>query len=1196
MDDATTRQRQAADPQRSVWVGASAGTGKTKVLTDRVVRLMLAGTDPARILCLTFTKAAAAEMANRINQRLASWAVAGDDDLARSLAELNGRPPTPLETVAARRLFARVLDAAGGMKIQTIHAFCQSLLRRFPLEAGLPANFEVMDDRSAGEALAEAQAGVLAAARGDPDGALGQAVRRLTGALNEEDFASLLRELVMEQGRLRRILEHHGGLDGTLHAIRRQLQLTPQDSEASLLAAACADGAFAEGDLRAACAALAQGTGKTDAPRGQALQRWLDHPDQRRPLFADYEAIFLTREGEVRKILATAGARKANPRVDEILATEAQRLAAVKDRLRAAAVAEATTALLHLADAMLAAYLRRKNAHALLDFDDLILTAGALLSGRRDACAWVLYKLDGGLDHILIDEAQDTNPDQWAVVSALANEFFVGEGTRAADGPSGPRTLFVVGDEKQSIYSFQRADPAEFARMRLEFHQRITAAGQRFDRIDLETSFRSVAAVLRAVDAVFGQDDARDGVVLDPGATIQHVPFRKGMAGRVEVWPLITPDAAVEPTPWAPPVDHEQADDPAARLATTIAAQIARWLETGARLDSQDRPIVAGDVLVLVRRRNAFVPQLVRALKERGVPVAGVDRMVLTEQLAVMDLVAVARFLLMPEDDLTLATVLKGPFLGLSEEQLFAVAHKRTGSLWQALARKADADAAFRPAYDWLRDLAGRVDYGTPFSLFASLLARPCPADGGGARRALLGRLGPDANDPVDEFLTLSLGYTRNHVPSLEGFLHWLAAGRTEVKRELETGGGAVRIMTVHGSKGLQAPIVILPDSTGVPDKSPRILWPDAAALEAAGRDASGGHGGTGGRRTVPLYAPRRALEEAHCRSARSDADRRRDQEYRRLLYVALTRAEDRLYVCGWEGRRATSDHSWYRLTERALGGADGGTDGMAEKVDFHLPVGEDGGGLSGPGLRLEEAQSVPPAASSRPSAESAATPAARPLPAWAREKPAAEAIPSRPLTPSHPVVEEPAVRSPMGDDDGQRFRRGNLVHTLLQWLPDMPAAERRGVTERWLARPAQGLTPAEQRAIADETLAVLDHPDFAPLFGPDSRAEVPLVGRVPELPGFAPRTRTDQVLSAQIDRLLVTDREVVIVDFKTNRPPPQRADDVPLAYVMQMAAYRAALQAIYPDRPVRGLMLWTDGPHITELSAAQMDAALQRW
>ncbi|MCW2238199.1 double-strand break repair helicase AddA [Azospirillum canadense] len=1140
--DPNVKQRQASNPLSSVWVGASAGSGKTKVLTDRVLRLMLAGTAPARILCLTFTKAAAAEMSIRINRTLGIWATLPDADLEDRLYDLCGERPTAETRTAARRLFAQVVDCPGGMKIQTIHAFCQSLLRRFPLEAGLAPHFEVMDERTAAGLLTEARDEVLHAGRAAPDTALGKAMARLTADLNAEEFADILAELANERGRIQRLFERFGNVEGAVDAVHRELGVEPGTTEADILHEACADASLDVPTLREACRALSTGT-KTDEERGIGIQSWLDAAESRVRAFQAYARLFLTAEGTARKTLITKKPATNFPAALIALEREAERLVSLMKRVKSAGVAASTTALLTLAEALLHAYDAKKKGKALLDYDDLILAANTLLRGKDGvpAVPWVLFKMDGGLDHILIDEAQDTNPEQWAVVSSIAEEFFADLSAHNSTGTT--RTVFAVGDEKQSIFSFQRADPAEFARMRRHFQTRAETATRIWHAVELDISFRSTAAVLQAVDAVFRLDTAKDGVASEVSPVIRHRAFRRGHAGLVELWPPVKPAEVADPPAWAPPVERESADSPSARLAAVIADTIRDWTQRGETLESRGRPIQPGDVMVLVRRRTSFVTELVRALKDRAVPVAGVDRMVLTEQLAVMDLMALCEFLLLPEDDLTLATVLKGPLIGLTEEQLFDLAHGRRGTLWQALVAKAEEDPAYHPARRYLGGQLARTDFLAPYELFAGLLAAPCPADERSGRRAILKRLGPDAQDPLDEFLAVCLAFEKTEPPSLQNFLAWLAASEAEIKRELEQGGGRVRIMTVHGSKGLQAPIVFLPDTLGTPTQSPPILWPDEGCA-------------------VPLFAARRSQEDALCAEARSRANRRRDQEYRRLLYVALTRAEDRLYVCGYQGKRDPSEACWYKLVESAMGEI-----GVPHPFDFASLCPD---GWTGDGWRLHDPQTAAP----KPDGADAGrvVEAYAPLP-WLTAKAPEEPEPSRPLTPSRPDGDEPAVRSPLGEDDGARFKRGLLVHRLMQSLPDLPPDAREAACRRFLARPAHELAPDRQDEIARETMAVVNSPDFAHLFGPNSRAEVPVVGVV-----------EGRALSGQIDRLVVEGDTVWIVDYKTNRPPPRRVEDVPTVYVRQMAAYRGAMAAVYPGKRVRCVLLWTDGPYLMEL------------
>ncbi|MDP6882692.1 MAG: double-strand break repair helicase AddA, partial [Rhodospirillales bacterium] len=815
MSVATKEQRAAADPERSVWVSASAGTGKTWVLVDRVARLLLAGTPPGRILCLTFTRAAAAEMANRLGRRLGSWAAMDDADLAQDLGGLMGEKVTAETRLRARRLFADILGVPDGLKIRTIHSFCESLLGRFPLEAGVAPHFSVIDERTAAELRAEARDRLLAGALDDASGPSARALEHLAALIDETAFATVIGEMDSQRGRLGRLIGGHGGLDGLLDAVRDALGVKAGETAESVVADACAAGAFDELGLHRAAAALGKGT-KKDQERAAAIRAWLDDPDGREGSFLGaYDRLFLTKEGAPRseRTLMTKPVRDAEPGVFEVMIEEQARVFAIHERLRATAVAASTAALLTIGEALLAAYGALKDERALLDYDDLIDAARRLLADDGRA-AWVHYKLDGGIDHILVDEAQDTSPEQWRIVADLAQEFFAGAGSREIG-----RTVFAVGDEKQSIFSFQGADPDAFTAMRRHFEDRATAAGEGWRSVELAKSYRATATVLDCVDRVFADAAAGDGVVA-AGAALRHHSSRQGQAGLVELWPTVTPEIQTEADPWDAPLDQVSAESPPAVLARRIADHIAGWLESEEVLESTGRPVRPGDIMILLRRRAPFADEMVRCLKERRIPVAGADRMVLTDQLAVMDLAALGHFALLPDDDLNLAVVLKGPAFGFDDDALFELAHERRGSLWRALDERRAGNARFEAAWVRLAALLAKADFTPPFEFFAEALGRD------GERRHILGRLGPDAGDPLDEFLSLALDYERQHVPSLQGFLHWLAGGETQVKRDLEHGRGEVRVMTVHGAKGLQAPIVFLPDTLQMPKQSAALFWP----------------------------------------------------------------------------------------------------------------------------------------------------------------------------------------------------------------------------------------------------------------------------------------------------------------------------------------------------------------------------------
>ncbi|MBP5858694.1 double-strand break repair helicase AddA [Marivibrio halodurans] len=1183
-------QRGAADPMSSVWVEANAGSGKTKVLTDRVLALMVNGTPPEKILCITFTKAAAAEMANRLNRRLGEWTGLGDAALRAAIRDLDGGAVGPEKLARARRLFATVLDVPGGLKIQTVHSFCQSLLGRFPLEAGVSPRFEVMEEREAAELMRIARDTVLRAARGG--GPIADALGAVTRRAQEDQFADLMRALSSERARLARALGPERDVEGAVARLADVLDVDPAGSEAAILEAACDDAAFDLMGLRGAAQRLLEDpqAKKTDQDTARLLLGWIaGGPESRVARFADHMERFLAKSKDYApkemKSLATKKMLEVYPDIEGILLGEQRRLQFVDQRLRRQATFEATAGLIRLGARILDAYDRAKAARARLDYDDLIVKARDLLAGDG-APPWVLFKLDGGLEHILIDEAQDTNPEQWEIVGALADEFFAGEGTAGAM----PRTVFAVGDAKQSIYSFQRADPRAFQAMRHHFAARAREAGQGFRGVGFDFSFRSAEAVLRAVDATFAERPAADGVRGEDGI-VRHRPQRAGHGGRVELWPLIGPgDAVEEEDAWSPPEASAIADSPGYRLAEGLAREIAGWI--GAEpVPSLGRPARAGDIMVLVRHRTGFVDQLVRALKRRDVPVAGVDRMVLTEQIAVMDLLALGHFLLLPEDDLSLAAVLKSPLIGLDDDDLFRLAHARgKKSLWRRLREVAEEDPRLAEIRDWLAGHLADADRRPPFELYHDVLTRPAPAPVGPegetvpGRRAMIARLGTEAEDPLDEFLSLALGHERSGPASLQGFLAWFARGKAEIKRDLETGQrDEVRILTVHGAKGLEAPIVVLPDSVSKPrgGQGPALRWmtvPPRPGARAGAYDAES--------RVLPLWTPKARYQEEHAADLKLDEDAARAQEYRRLLYVAMTRAADRLIVCGHHGATAPAEDCWYRLVQAGLERL--ADESILTREENWTVAADSPVAWSGERLILERPQREEVAA---PEAADAARAVAA-VPDWIDAPPPAEPSPPRPLAPSRPRDADPPVRSPRGSTANAvgflSVRRGRLVHRLLQTLPDLPAGTRAEACRRFLARPSHGLSEAEVDALTAEVMGVIDAPDLAPLFAPGSRAEAPLVGLGP-IDAEGGRA----VVTGQVDRLAVTPAGIFVADYKTLRPPPVDPADAPIAYLRQMAHYRALLREIYPGRPIACALVWTDGPRLALLPDGLLDSVL---
>lgn len=1152
----TAAQQKASDPAHSVWVGASAGTGKTKVLTDRVLRLLLAGTRPNKILCITFTKAAASEMANRIHGELAEWAVLEEKALAEAIQNLTGTPPDEKKLNRARRLFAEVLDSPDGIRLQTIHSFCQSLLSRFPIEAGIAPHFRVIDEMTSAELLQEAKLRLMSQGQREADRHLREAIEGLAVKVYESAFVELMQALLAERGMIQRQLQQPGGIIRFNTRIYEALGLVYGTREEDVLDLACHAGEFDAIGIKQLMQVLLEGTA-AEKKRGEILARWLAEPGNRAAIFDEYKTLFLVKNDDTPKQVSSVinkSSLKAFPAAEEIIRREQQRLIEVTDRLKAVRIARFSEQLIAVAEALIGPhaglYSRLKEARGFLDYEDLILYSRQLLY-REGISPWVLFKLDGGIDHLLVDEAQDTSPLQWQLIRAMTEEFFAGEGAREAN-----RTVFVVGDEKQSIYSFQGADPDAFQKMRAFFHRRSEEAQKEFHHVALDKSFRSTEAVLQMVDTVFRHEAARGGLNIGE-ELLKHEAHRLGHAGKVELWPLIEPEGDEELEPWPLPEKRQEIRTPQARLAERIARQIRRWLDAETLLPARGRSVNAGDILILVRRRGPLFEEIFRALKQHHVPVAGSDRMVLAENIAVQDLLALAQFSLLPEDDLNLACLLKSPLFGFDEEMLFTLAYDRgESSLWDRLREFANPQsgfgggeikAAFSPprlnsasgeagfacspvkeerfteAYTKLAATLNSADYIPPYEFFARAL------DAEGGRSQFIARMGEQVNDPLDEFLNMALQYEQAHAPSLQGFLHWFASGETEIRRDLEQARNEVRVMTVHGSKGLQAPIVFLPDTTTRPKNDRKFYW-------------------TGeGEDDVLLWSSAKTGDAKRLSQLRQKYESEVNEEYMRLLYVAMTRAEDQLYLCGAKGKNSVRGETWYSLMETAMLelGEETETEIGGERLTIHR-------------FATEQTETVKEKETSEKARK------VSPLPEFVHRSAPEEPLPPTPLSPSKPEAEEPPMRSPASGSG--IWQRGRLVHKLLEILPELPEETRWPAAEHLLEIQAPEMNTGERQDLLKQLKQLLESPEFAPLFGPGSQAEVPVTGVIGE-----------QVISGQIDRLAVLPEKIIIVDYKTNREPPESAGKIPAAYRRQMTAYREVIRRIYPGREIETALLWTE-------------------
>ena len=1112
-------QAEGASPHDNAWVSASAGTGKTQVLSARVLRLLLRRRGPRQDPVPDLHQGGRCRDAGpRLRPARRTGCGHPDAELRSDLEAI--RADTSAEGLArARTLFAHTLDARGGLKVQTLHAYAQSLLAAFPIEAGIAPGFAALADRDAGLLRRRILTECIEAAASDGDARFLDDVGQISIARGEASLDKISGVLIGHAGAITAM----GSADGFEPRLRRAFGLPSEGTRDELLGDAVAR--FDEVGLQRLANHLMDGP-PSYSKRGDELLCWLGYATPARVAQLDLLCkAFHKKDSDERFATLVQGGKQADATMVDLANTLC---AAVDDLVRQRRLLDAVdNAARHLrvGARLAAAYATHKRRAGVIDYDDMIALAADLLT-RPGMSEWVRYKLDTRVDHLLVDEAQDTNLAQWQIVEALTDEFFAGQGARDVQ-----RTLFVVGDFKQAIFAFQGSDPKQFTDQQQAFKQKVQDASLGWRDVSLDESFRSVAAVLDVVDTVVGQLGF-EALGL-PDAPPPHLPERAGLAGAVTLWPSLTGegDDSADERDWLPPGQVQ--------MAHKLAEQIAAWLkpETALRLPARDRAVRPEDILVLVRNRGAFVQPLVAALHQFGVPVAGADRLKLIEPLAVQDCLALLRFVLQPNDDLTCATLLTSPFIGLDHDPLRALAFGRRSSLWAAV-QGAGGDAA-----DWLGKALGLADFSAPYEFLEAVMSGDLQG-----RAKLLARLGEEAREAVQAVLAQALAFEAANAPTLQGFLAWMEGQESDIKRDPDAPIDAVRIMTVHGAKGLQAPVVVLADATrdvGRPD--------DHVMLDLGEGDVPVFHGGATAR--VGLIAQK--IE---------DAEQRDMEEHWRLLYVALTRAEDLLFVGGAlpKARGAkpaeVPEDSWYHAIDAAL---------QAREA------------VAGPDAIWGEATvySPPPTAPPRPDPRAEAPPPPAALPDWARGLAPPEAQPPRPLSPSA-IAADDIAHPPPTPAMQRAARRGTLLHALFERLPHLPAADRAAAAARWLAVHASEFEAGERDALAATALGIVEAPRFAALFGPDALAEAPVAAVIDGV-----------VVAGTVDRLLVGPDKVQLIDFKTGARVPSGPDAVETYYLKQMAAYVAALEVVFPGRAIEAALLYTHDATLIELPPALLSA-----
>lgn len=1133
------QQAIATNPKNTAWVSANAGSGKTYVLSQRVIRLLLLGTKPSQLLCLTFTKAAAAEMSNRVFKILGEWAVMREEDLYTAIYDMIGQNPSAQQMRRARQLFAMSLDTPGSLKIQTIHAFCDALLHQFPLEANVPAHFEQIDTPEQAALLAEAKCDVVLES-------LGKGRLSRNNTIKFSDAFEILREHASEgsiEKAIKQLIDKRDefskwvgdDISTTMELVWNDFELTKNDKVEDFYAQALSNGII----NRDTWIAIAENAKDATAIDIEALLS----NDNATIKFDHWKTLLLTVGETPRKRFETKKVRDAAGLTEKMLAEEQELLMKTIDRVKSLAVLRASEALFTIANAILIEYAKLKQRRNMLDFSDLIRKAADLLN-RKEITAWVQYKLDRGIDHVLVDEAQDTSPLQWEIINALTAEFYAGEGAHDTN-----RTMFVVGDEKQSIYSFQGADPSEFDKQKRTLQKRT-------DQIDVETrdvklnlSFRSTEEVLNAVDTVFSLPENKNGLVQN-GVPQAHTAHRSSDQGEVCIWELIEKPKKQSKREWLDSIDAAQDEDAEIILAKRISRQIKTWLDKGEKLPGRSTPIKAGDVLILVRKRDKFATAITRELKRLNVPSAGADRLNLTSHIVVEDMVALGKFAVMQIDDLSLASIFKSPLFDFSEAELFELVHKRNNrNLYNFMGDFEHADTQFKEkvlnAHSLLQAILSSAKTLPVYEFYAQLFAQ------NDLRRKYLSRLGSEAEEVIDGFLQATIAHDENKASGLTDFIEWLANANPEIKREIDLETNEVRVITAHSSKGLEAPIVFLVD-------------PGSAAFNASSHMPAIAKISNDKNVEYFLWQSKKEFNISAADTFRDQTKRDADEEYRRLLYVGMTRAADKLIVCGY-GRADAKYPHWQSMVLQGLReGESGRANGKLEEQKMHDGFKVYNWLIDNP-LRKE----VPLEAVEQSNYVS------NTKPDWLYHPVTSETCPPKPLTPSGVLkLLDIGDESTFFGEAGTKLalQKGNAVHRLLQILPDVGANKRDAMIEAFFT--GQDLDDQLQADIKNSVLKILSMPDLCGIFESNSRAEVSLCGEIK-------LGNNTHLVRGQIDRLVVNDDKIIIADYKTNKTVPSDINSVSKTYIAQLALYRELIANIYQKREVICLLVWTQNASV---------------
>ena len=1107
-------QQIASNPKNSAWVFASAGSGKTKILTDRVLRLLLDNVSPSKILCLTFTKVAAAEMQSRINSELAKWILCDNVELRKKLTALSGDFPTENELKRARILFVKILDEESKIKVQTIHSFCQTLIKIFPFEAKVKPNFEVLESNQEKLLLKTAQKEVLKKALVNEK--LKKLVQETNAKLHEESFSGLVANLLNKKEQLNSLKEKFFGIENIIAEIFKNFGVGNEDGNAKkqILKQVQDDDArnaldddagnvlgqtqrfrhpeLVSGSIHIFQKFAAQINHKShlklafelensglisNIKLATAIRNFLKNITLEN--FSDYKSAFFTQEGNPRKLTKNIA---ANLELTSIFSDCCQLINDFSDQINSLKIANDSALLLRFVDHILENYSQLKKQNSVLDYNDLIVETNRLLA-NPDFSNWVKLKMDSSFDHILIDESQDTNHQQWNIIKALSEDFFTG-----LSSSNKSRSIFIVGDEKQSIYSFQGAEPNISAEIFAHFAEKL---GNNLKKIELNNSFRSQAKILQAVDDVFSKEE-RKKAISKVSEFQAHKPIREGL-GKVEIWPQIQKEKTEKKEisfEWKIDFSKDETQEEEEILAEIIARKI--------HLKVDSKSANYGDFMILLRNRtNGFDKALAKFFHQYQIPFTSVSKIKFSENILIQDLLSAAKFVLLPRDDLNLACLLKSPIFAISEEELFEICqfkNERETTIFNILGQL----EKFREIKNNLDELITKSQQLNCFEFFYFLLHQK------NHQQNFLATFGHENLEILDKLLLSVFDFCQNFSPNLQKYLEFIEKLDFEISLSSDE-NDRVKITTIHSAKGLQAPIVMLPDCSynfnQLLSAKEEISWIEF------------------GEDKIPVWCRKKEDENLLLKKHRAGKLREAKEEYLRLLYVAMTRAENELYVGSFG--KAKDPECWYEIVKNSVTGVE-----VLELEEF---------------LKMAEIENS----------------SVKKIPKQVQDEAAREMSLSVKFSHRHSELDS---RSIAQNQIKPSQIKGRLVHKIFEVIGKNSAEDKNWLQEiaKKIIEKEEFLSEREKNKIQQDLADFIGSQHFEKLFSGKISCEVDIVG---------------QKNLKRIDLLVEKENEVLIVDYKSDETLP---DVVPQQYLRQLNGYKKLVEGIYAGKEIKIAIFWT--------------------